>query len=90
MTIINLADHPNNNDRDAVLVSGPVFRGRDVYRSAAGFVATLPGCMALAGVFPTREAAELAQDGILGADRMKVHHEMPAAEWLANEREGAR
>lgn len=78
--IIPLADHPNNNDRDAVLVSGPVFRGRDVFRSAAGYTACLPDGLALAGVFPDREAAELALDAILGADRMQVHQDMPAGE----------
>lgn len=60
--LIPLANHPSNLDRTATLISGPIYRGRDIYRVRGGFLATL-GDLAIAGLFNSeREAAEAQTD----------------------------
>lgn len=48
-------------DPTACLVSGPVYRGQDVYRVRGGFLAMLGHGNCLEGLFPSQGAAEQAQ-----------------------------
>lgn len=67
-SVIPLAEHPNSaDDASSVLVTGPIYRGRDVFRHRAGFLACLPDGMALAGLFATLADAIAAQDAVLAS-----------------------
>lgn len=59
--IISIFQHPSNTDRTAVLMSGTVYKGLDVYRVSGGYVALLGNDRCFAGLFPTQAAAEDAQ-----------------------------
>lgn len=58
--LIPIDQHPDNKDPSSVCISGPVYRGRDIYKHRAGYMATFNG-MAIPGLFPTEAAAKAAQ-----------------------------
>lgn len=58
--LVSISTHPSNLDPTSVLVSGPMYRERDIYRCRLGFVACIAE-RAIAGHFDTQDAAESAQ-----------------------------
>lgn len=58
--LTTISQHPHNTDPTARLVSGPQYRGLDIYRVRGGFLA-LVDLMAFETLFPSRESAETAQ-----------------------------